>query len=224
MGGEYHSVLSNALINDIFRNTFFSGNIGKITRNITKAYPQINVNDFEKAFKKTYIVNYNDNLFIVSCGKDNMKSFTGRFGLPTNVSFIEYFFNIKDIVLAKEYYGTDSYLRSSPKVFIYRKNDTIQYFNHLTYLLARERFERFPKGYDFKKFYRMEYERYGYFISYDLKEDSWKVLWGLNTINDSYNQDINDNIEDFISILKFDSIFRSVDSIHFPFYLPNLEE
>jgi len=219
-GGDYRFVLNIALANDISKSSFYSGNLGKIKEDVIISHPKINVQDFERAFIETYIASEDDYICIVSCGTDYMKSFTGKSASPTSVCFLEYSLNIKDIVLAKEYYGLDSYLRWSPIVFVNRKNDTLQYFSHLKYLLARERFIRFPEGFNFRAFYGSEFPKRGAFISYHMKEDSWKVLWKYEGTSGENIQFEEKDVQQFINILKVDTMFYEVDSIHFPFYLP----
>jgi len=98
--------------------------------------------------------------------------------------------------------------------------DTVDYLSHLKYLLARERFIRFPEGFNFRAFYSHGFPKKGAFISYHLKEDSWKILWEYEGVLGQSIQLEEADIQPIINIFKTDSMFREVDSIHFPFYLP----
>jgi len=221
-GGDYKMILSLALINDISRNTFYTGNLDKIKNDIIKAYPNLDTNHFKRAFIKPYDTNYQEYIYIVSCGMDRMKSFTGEIGIPDSVCFLEYSLNIKDIILAREYYGFGSSLRWGPKLFINDNKiiDSVNYLSHLKNLLAHERFLRFPKGFNYRAFYSLGFPKRGVFISYHMKDNTWKILWEYKGESEKSIQIEKPDIEQFINILKKDSLFQYVDSIHFPFYIP----
>jgi hypothetical protein len=221
-GGYYRMITELALLSEKGRNSFPPSNVDDIRKKAISSEPGLDFKDYNLAFTNSYLVVSNDNIFILSKGTDKMKSFIGAYDIPEKVSYLEYMLNLKDIELAREYYGIDSYNRWSLKVFINEKaiDDSINYIDRLNTILASERHERFPKGYNYRKFNELGNIPDGFFIGFMPQFNSWRVYWITEKIKE---QNINLDtvkLENLLNMIKKDSILIKADSIHFPYYLP----
>lgn len=222
IGGYYNGITKMALIHEISRTSFVPRDILEVQKNAISSNPSLDAKDYSKAFKNSFLYENDSNIYIISRGTDNLSSFTNLFDTPNEISFFEYCFNIKDIVLAEEYYGIDNSSRWSVKLFI-SENAKVNRINHtdrLNRILADERFLRFPKGYNYRKFNELGNIPDGFFISYMPQFNTWRVLWVTEIVK---NQNINLDtvkLENLLNTIKNDSILIKADSIHFPYYLP----
>jgi hypothetical protein len=221
-GGYYYGITKMALIHEISKTSFVPRDIHEVQKNAISSNPSLDIKDYKKGFQNSFLYEHDFNIYIISRGTDNLSSFTNLFDTPNEISFFEYCFNIKDIVLAEEYYGIDNSSRWTVKLFMSENANVnrINSIDRLNKVLADERFQRFPKGYNYRKFYELGNSPDGFFVSFIPQFNSWRVLWVTEEIKEQNIKLDTVKLENLLNTLKNDSILLKADSIHFPYYLP----